>query len=195
LNLLINFIHFANLNALILKKLIFLCTLFLYGLASCKKNNSGSPSYYLTANIDGKSQTCNVNTLATRVTQNGHSAISIQGFSDNTPNSSSFILDWDNLNSGTATFTTGTYYDTSGTYSTDGVYVLAPGDEYFAGTQVMALAASLGTPIAHFTITITALDSTSVKGTFSGDFYQQISVPGGPEKSIANGEFYVPWKK
>ena len=42
-------------------------------------------------------------------------------------------------------------------------------------------------------IVITAIDSSTVKGTFSGDFYYMGDISGA-KKTITNGDFYVPWK-
>jgi hypothetical protein len=54
----------------------------------------------------------------------------------------------------------------------------------------------------NFNITITSLDSVSVKGTFNGKLYKEPEVagpsdlPNGPEyKEITNGEFYLKMKK
>jgi hypothetical protein len=91
--------------------------------------------------------------------------------------------------------TTGTYEDSTpdftvlGTF-TDGTAVI----DYDAGTSMYEHAITNGHTITnHFKVTIQSIDGTSIKGTFSGDFYPEGNLDG-IKKSITNGEFHLKWQ-
>jgi hypothetical protein len=180
------------------KKIVLFSVLFVCVIASCKKSNSSSsgsstPGYHFTATIDGKAQPFNVNPWAISNTIRGITFVSIQGFTDSSVSLGQILaLGWINSNVGTAYFTTGSYLDTATSY-------ILPGDSYICGSQAggFGLLAGPGVDVNnrnHLKITITSLDSTAVKGTFSGDFFFNADVTG-EKKSITNGDFFVPWKK
>ena len=87
-------------------------------------------------------------------------------------------------------FGVGNWTDTSQKYAITGVYSPANGHDYAAGTVAVAGA----TITNHLKLTITSVDSTAVKGSFSGDFYLNGDLSG-TKSTITNGDFYVAWKK
>ena len=165
-------------------------------LLACKKNNSNSSgNYHFTATIDGKAQTFNVSPMAVRITNGGYSIISIEGFTAASSTTQILALSWDNVPAVSSTFTTGNYSDTASTYGLSANYNPTTNESYIAGGEVIAYpTGTLPTGVNHLKITISSLDSTAVKGTFSGDFFYNAD-PTAAKKTITNGDFYVPWKK
>jgi hypothetical protein len=165
-------------------------------LVSCKKNSGSSSSYHFTATIDGKAQTFNVSPLATRVSAFGLTEIAIDGFNGTgSSNIQVLSIGWTAEPPSTAKFGTGNWSDTSQNYATIGTYVVSTNEQYVTGSGVTGAATVSGTKgINDLKITITSLDSTAVKGTFSGDFYFMGDISG-TKKTITNGDFYVAWKK
>lgn len=158
---------------------------------SCKKNSSSSSSYHFTATIDGTAQTFNTTPLATRLTVYGITQIGIDGFSgSSSSNIQSLSIGWQSSTPG-AKFGVGTWTDSSQNYAVVGVYAPVTLQDYASGNAVTAGTNYKGN---HLTITITSMDSTAVKGTFSGDFFLQGNLSG-TKKTITNGDFYVAWKK
>lgn len=178
-------------------KILLVAVLAFCVLVSCKKSNSGSSnSYHFTATVDGKAQTFNVSPLATRITAYGITDIVIEGFNGtSSSNTQTLSLGWVNSSANSTPFGTGTWSDTSRKYAIAGVYAVPNTDQYASGTNVTGQASLSGVTITnHFKITITSMDSTAIKGTFSGDFYDMGNVSGA-KKTITNGDFFVPWKK
>ena len=176
-----------------MKNTILSCAALLCILASCKKSSSGS-NYHVTATVDGTSQTFNVSPLAIQIQNGGLTMITIEGFSTNTSTTSTMALSWNN-NVTTQKFGPATYADTAQNYSTMGVYAVSVGQSFVSGSGIEMLAAGTGTTIAnHLKLVITSVDSTHIKGTFSGDFYQNSDISGAIKK-VTNGDFDVPWKK
>jgi hypothetical protein len=178
-----------------LKKAIPFFALALCVFASCKKNNSSSNgNYHFTATIDGKAQTFNVSPLATIATNSGYSIIGIEGFTAASSTTQVLALSWTNTALGTI-FTTGTYNDTASKYAIGAIYNPTATESYGAGSGVTGdLTGTNATGINRLKIIITSLDSTAVKGTFSGDFFFN-GDPTEAKKTVTNGDFYVPWKK
>jgi hypothetical protein len=179
-----------------MRKTALLVALSLGVLASCKKHSGSSSSYHFTATIDGKAQTFNVSPLATRLSAFGLTEIAIEGFNGTGTNNTQVLsIGWTAEPPSTAIFGTGTWADTSQSYETIGTYVVSTNEQYVSGSGVTGAATTSGTKgINDLKITITSLDSTAVKGTFSGDFYFMGDISGA-KKTITNGDFYVPWKK
>lgn len=148
----------------------------------------------MTATIAGTAQTFNVSPLAISVSNGGLTMVSIEGFSSNSSTTESLAIAWTSTTPG-LTFGTGTYYDTVTSYATIGTFVPSVSQSYVSGSGVTGIAAGSGVTVTnHLKIIITAVDSTSVKGTFSGDFYYMGDITGAV-KTITNGDFDVPWKK
>jgi hypothetical protein len=170
-----------------LKKFSFFCVLSLCVFVSCKKSGGSSSSdYHFTATVDGQSQSFNLSPLAVKVTNSGVSMIAFEGFAGNQSNQQVIAMSWTSLYAG-QNLTVGNYSDTASKYALGGNYNPSITVSYVAGSGIM-------TGGTNLKMTITSIDSTAVKGTFSGNFYLN-GDPSSPKKSITNGDFYVPWKK
>ncbi len=84
-----------------------------------------------------------------------------------------------------------TYVDTAFGWDVEGAYAESQSSIYIAGSVLASDALNLGVTVAnHLKITFTSIDSTAVKGTFSGDFYLNGEDPSrGPDRPITNGSF------
>jgi len=176
-----------------LKKIVLFCTLSLSLFASCKKHNSSSSSnYHFTATVDGQSQNFNTSPpFAVKVSNAGVSIIAIEGVGGTLASPQIIAVSWTNLSPGIY-LTAGNYSDTSSVYSLGGNYNPLVSTSYVSGNAVTNVSGLSG--VTHLKMTITSIDSTAVKGTFSGDFYLNADLSSS-KKSITNGDFYVPWKK
>jgi hypothetical protein len=98
--------------------------------------------------------------------------------------------------------TTGTYVDSSSNdnYAVYADYIpypdvtYAPGTNlYMAGDGVYTDGIQQGVQLSHhLTITITSIDKGTMKGTFSGDFYEyDTDIHQATIESITNGDFYL----
>ncbi|HEX7845561.1 MAG TPA: hypothetical protein VF476_07125 [Chitinophagaceae bacterium] len=88
-------------------------------------------------------------------------------------------------------FTPGEYTDGSTTFTVLATYENG-GFSYEAGQSVAEEAVTHNVTIAnHFKVTITHMDDKVMRGTFSGDFYEDGNVQTGTKISIANGQFAV----
>ena len=177
-----------------MKKTALICIALLCIITSCKKSNSSGSNYHVTATIGGTAQTFNVSPLATIISNSGYELIAIEGFSSSSSSTQSLALSWNN-NVLNQSFGAATYSDTASNYGIIATYVPAFSQSYVGGSGIEATAIGTGVTIAnHLKIVITAVDSTHVKGTFSGDTYYQGDISGNV-KTITNGDFDVPWKK
>jgi hypothetical protein len=157
-------------------------------ISSCKK--SSSTSYSVTANVSGTSVGFNAAAYAVVSTTAQGKVIIIQAVA-NPQAGQSIILSVGN-SSGNAPIVVGTtYVDTASDWDVEGVYTEGQSSIYSAGTVLASDALNLGVAVAnHLKITFTSIDSTAVKGTFSGDFYFNED-PNGAIKPITNGSFDV----
>ena len=169
-----------------LKKFSFFFVLSLCVFASCKKSGSSSSDYHMTATVDGQSQSFNLSPLAVKVTNGGLSIIALEGYAGNQSNQQIMAMSWTSYSVGQI-LVAGNYSDTSSKYALGGNYNPSISVSYVGGNNIM-------TGGTHLKMTITSIDSTAVRGTFSGDFYLNAD-PSSPKKTITNGDFYVPWKK
>ena len=174
-----------------MKKRLFFAALLLGLAVSCKKSNSGSTSYHVTATIDGKNETFNVSPAATRTYIGGATYIAISGLATSSPTGGLLELGLSN-NPGGPAIKAGTYTDTSTIFTVTGLYQVSTSEQYAAGTVVFFGTSGGGNPplTNHFKLVITSVDSTSIKGTFSGDFFTGASTSG-TKKTVTNGDFYV----
>jgi hypothetical protein len=176
-------------------KKIYLLTLVLVSLfSSCKKDND---SYYIRCTIDGTAKTFNVGTYAHKDVDPANAqnyGIGMGGFA-----TSSDQDDWmgfwiDNIPSGDE-IVAGAYdhtsadFDLLATYSNESAAF-----DYASGSSVDEDAVTYAVTITnHFKLTILSIDNNTIKGTFSGDFYDD-GDPRNSKKSVTNGEFYLKFK-
>ncbi|HEV2483229.1 MAG TPA: hypothetical protein VGS79_26370 [Puia sp.] len=176
-----------------MNKFFILCGALLCLFISCKKSNSSS-NYHVTATIGDSTLTFNTSPQAFVINLAGQTDITIEGFASSSL-TRSLALGWTNDYIPNSSFGVGTYSDTSINYGIVGTYIPGGTQEYVSGSGIYLLAESSGATIAnHLKIVITAVDSTHVQGTFSGDFYYGSTITGAI-KTITNGDFDVPWKK
>lgn len=123
------------------------------------------------------------------------STILLGGLTDSTA-STQINITWSVQSLTDVTFTTGIWSDTAIIkYQLAAEYMTSQIDQYMAGAQLASAAAQAGAPLKdHFQLVITYLDSASIKGTFSGDFYYHGDISGA-KKTLTNGDFYLPLKK
>ncbi len=162
--------------------------------SSCGKSNSDNGAYHITCNIDGVASTFNTGALGHIDVDAGtaNRALTINGLTatSSTAGNMGFVIT--NVPSGDS-IAAGTYLDTATRFEVLASYDnnIADLNDFEAGTSTYQEAVRAGSNISnHFMITIVAGTVTTVKGTFSGDFYQNGDAKG-TKKSITNGDFYV----
>ena len=167
-----------------MKKIYILTLLSVSVLFSCKKSSPAAS--HITCTIDGTAKTFNGGVTATRTVDNGITTISISGINA-ADNQSSFTISVDNRPGG-VTIYPGTFSDSTVDFGITGLY--ATSQYFLAGRQVKQDADIDGVIIAnHMKLEITVLDNTSIKGTFSGDFFNSTDMSS--KKTITNGDFYA----
>ena len=171
-----------------MKKIVTFSVIMIALFASCKKSNSSS-SYQISASVDGTSKNFNIATIASRTNVNGVTMISIQGIAS-TSTGENFEIDVSNGPSSDS-IVAGNYSDTSSNFNVSGVYMSNATTEYDAGTMLAYDASNTGTTLTnHLKLTITSMDKTSIRGTFSGDFYFNDDISAA-KKTITSGNFYA----
>lgn len=170
-----------------------LLTILAYSfVVSCKKTSSGPETYHFNATIDGQAQTFTNPVAVTWGISVNVTEDNFEGFTQAYTANPTLRLMWTNTSPGTS-LGVGTWSDTSKNYNISGSYLVTPYEGYGAGTNLAATADTSGVKITnHLKIIITSMDGTSVRGTFSGDFYY-LNEPFAAKKTIT-GEFWLPWK-
>jgi len=156
--------------------------------SSCGKNGSGGGSYHLTCIIDGKDTAFNETDFAHIEYGSGKKSITINGFSA-TAGSLGFVMT--NFPSGDS-IAIGTYSDTGTRFELLASYAPAmTNTSYEAGTSFYQEASHGGFVLTnHFTVTLTEITPSTIRGAFSGDFYYN-GDPKAVKKTITNGDFYM----
>lgn len=147
---------------------------------------SGSTSgYYITADMDGVAKTFNVSATATTNTLSGITILQIEGFATSVQNLESFGL---MITDPTGPVTAGTYSEL------DNTGIVTQGD-YNPGSTTVVWGTGLVSDVSNpLKVTISQIDSKTVTGTFSGDFYYVNTTTAqiGPDKKVfSNGKFYL----
>jgi hypothetical protein len=145
----------------------------------------------MTASIDGTSKSFNIAVVATRQSTGNTTVVDIVGvLSPITGESMNLTI----TNSNNTPIKAGVYTDTTAGFDLEAIYTANASIIYNAGNAVNAAAKVSGATIAnHFKLVITSIDSASVSGTFSGDFYLASIVPG-TTKSVTSGDFSAQFK-
>ncbi len=164
------------------KNLIFLSAFLLVLFTSCKKENTNVAIGTISVSIDGTATTFNFGAKASVLPVTGGYGIQIQG-NKRDPATSATNLTISVASA--APITTGTYVENSG----GNVVKIDYDFDYFLSTSTSSSYGSTTNPV---TITITEINSTSVKGTFSGEL-QGAGIGGGDlvKNVLADGVFYV----
>jgi hypothetical protein len=161
-------------------------------MAGCSKSGADGETFHVTCTIDGTPTTLNAGTFGHIEYGSGFKSVTINGLTSltNTAGAMGFIII---NNPGKDSIVAGVYNDATTKFEVLASYspnASAP-DDYEAGTSFITEATNLGVSITnHFTASITAITATTIKGTFSGDFYFNGNA-NGVKKTITNGDFYV----
>jgi len=149
--------------------------------------------YYIRASINGDTVNYNVGALAQ---SSAPSDIQIFGSASTNSNADHLDIIFEYQGNGIPYVGIGTYTDTAYNF----IHSTVTGNPYGGGAQLQisgiiynSFPGNFGAYIPPvFTCAITALDSISVSGTFSGEVTYG-SAPGYTYKTITNGSFYVPF--
>ena len=174
-----------------MKKL--LAILIVISFYSCKKDNSSNTNYHFSFTADGVNKTFNSFNWAHFDTTGGYIELTILGANGPT-STDNYLGVYLNNDSGQQPIKAGQYFDTDNkttllsTYAVNNV-------ESESGQSMAIEASNYNVPITnHFKLNITSMDKTTVKGTFSGDYYQDGDVRNGKKITITNGDFYVKFR-
>ena len=162
-----------------------LFSVMLLWITSCKKDkaNTDVPLDTISATIDGTTTTFNYGAKATVLSVSGGYGISIQG-SKKDPSASQTNLSFSIASP--SVITPKTYAENA---SSNPLVEMNYAYDLIFGIVYTSVA--YGSTTNPVTITITDINSTSVKGTFSGELLGT-GVDGNPVKTVfANGVFYV----
>jgi hypothetical protein len=170
-------------------KILLLLNVFLAG---CIKETSfeKQKGFYISCTIDGIPTTYIALAAGDR-TDPGNGIISMYAVLDRATDNDFFGLTVSSVNLSKAV-TAGEYTDADTDFRVySGFGDLTRRINYNAGSSLVVLARSGGINISnHLKVTITELRYRTIRGTFSGDFYEQMD-PRGIIKKVTDGSFYV----
>ena len=162
----------------------------LFQFPSCHKDNGVDNNYHISFTVDGVARKYSLYTFAHLDTLSGYIELSAGGTDSPTSLDNSMAFYVNNYPGNTA-ITTGEYADNSVNFEVLSTYT-ENGEEYEAGQSIAEEAVNQNFVIPHhFKIIITAIDKSSVRGTFSGDHFKFGTLATTPKRSIANGEFHL----
>lgn len=159
-------------------------------LNACSKDYSfeKTEGYHLIAAIDGVQVAFSTNSVHHTDPGNGH--LYISGSSQLDANGRYFNLGFQ-INSPDKKITLREYTDSDSDADVFGQVTENNQVSYVIGDSLVARAKANGIIIInHFKVTVTELTKKAVRGTFSGDFYEDGN-PGGAIKKITNGKFFL----
>lgn len=148
---------------------------------SCKKDGSGttSGSGTITCTLDGVNVSFNVNAKAMRMNAGAEQSVQITGMQAS-GNSNQIAM----VVTGSSAITAGTYSENDQNGNVAGINYIEAGNTYPY--------VSYNSTTNPATITITAISSTSVQGSFKGDVYLMSSNGvTSTKKVVTNGQFKV----
>ena len=159
---------------------------------SCKKDEAQQKKFYMICKINGVKTEFSASTSAISIWDSGDKATSISGIMDSTMSTYAIGFTIENFPSQDS-ITVGNYTDTSTRFDVLCVYYkLDYSLRYEAGTSEYQDQVYYNAPTGnHFVGTITSITSEGIRGTFSGDFYENGDVQQGSVINITDGEFYV----
>lgn len=184
-----HFIFQFIIRYLIMKTLSVIAALFFLLFISCKKDGGGD-NYYVKFTVDGVNKSYTGYVFAHEDNTSGYSVFTVNGASSGTSFNDYLGIYIDNFPTG-ASISAGVYLDNSPDYSVLTTYAFN-GGEYESGETVAEEAIANSVTITnHFKVTITERSGNTVRGTFSGDYYEGGDVENGDKITITNGEFYA----
>jgi hypothetical protein len=172
-----------------MKKFSIFPALLLLLLVSCKKDGQDD-NYYVRFSADGISKNYTGYVFAHEEIISGYTTLAVNGAT--TPTSFDDYMGFyiDNFPTA-APFTPGIYLDNSPDYSLLSTYEVN-GISYESGETVAEEAITNGVTLTnHFRLNITERTATTIRGTFSGDYYVEANVQSGNKITVTNGEFYA----
>jgi hypothetical protein len=178
-----------------MKKIVILSIATLALFASCKKSSSSSATG-LTASVNGTSKNFGIAAMATKTHLAGVTQIEILGATSSTADPEVLSIQIGNdLTFGADSINAGTYSDTSTRFSVEVTYASgltgSSPINYQGGTFVDG-SQGPGTPATnHMTVVISSITNNSIKGTFSGNIYQD-GDPGAASWPVVSGSFNLP---
>jgi hypothetical protein len=172
-----------------MKKLSVIIVLISIVFGSCKKE-TGDENYHVSFTVDGINKTYTAHVLGHLDTTGAYISLTILGADSPTSFDNYMGIYLDN-SPGNGSVTATTYTDNSANFSLVTTYA-RNGIDYESGQSVALDAVSSGVTITnHFKMIITSMTSTTIKGTFSGDYYTNGNTQTGTKLKITNGDFYV----
>lgn len=172
-----------------MRKLTLITLLLLTLFVSCKKEN-GDDDYYFTFTVNGVNKSYSGFIAAATDTSGAYVELTILGATSST-SFDDYLGIYLNNSPSTDNIVPGQYEDLSADFTLLTTYG-ANGKDYESGQSVAEEAAANGITLTnHFKVNITSMDSKSVKGTFSGDYYDAGNVQTGEKLTITNGSFHV----
>ena len=172
-----------------MKRIAILGIITLFVFVSCKKSGTDT-NYHVSITVDGVTKTYTGYVRAGLDTTAGYKTLTVIGADSSTAFNNYFGFYLDNSGNNSSPITAGQYDDTS----TDFILLAnftKNAVEYEAGQSVAEDAAVASITINHFKVTITSMSNGTIRGTFSGDFFEDGDVQSGTKLSITNGEFYL----
>ena len=172
-----------------MKKSALFALLLVSAAMSCKKSDSGSSGYHMTATIGGQAKNFNQTPpIATNQISGGEGVLTITGILNANAGETFMIM---LTQPDPKLFTAGTYTDDMDQVSMQAVYTLGAAKQYYAGSAMASEATNQQITIKnHLKIVITSIDTKTVKGTISGDLFDGGDVTVTPT-SMVNGDFYA----
>jgi hypothetical protein len=174
-----------------MRKFIFYALVIVTLFNSCSRGNNNDGDYYFRFKVNGVERSFTgfvVEHHGVPVAPYVEHEI-IGGNSQATLNDNNMGFYWNN-DPGLGSLTTGVYHDLGTTYTLLAAYYIN-GISYEAGQSMAENAATHSITINHFSVNITSMSSSTMRGTFSGDFFQDGDVVSGTKLTITEGEFYV----
>jgi hypothetical protein len=172
-----------------MKKSALFALLLAFAAVSCKKSDSGSSGYHMTATIAGQAKNFNQTPpIATNQISGAEGVLTITGIL-NASTGETFMIMLTNTDG--KLFTAGTYTDDMDQVDMQAVYTVGVAKQYYAGSAMASEAITEQVTIKnHLKIVISSIDTKTVKGTISGDMFDGGAVTGTPTPMV-NGDFYA----
>ncbi|MBN8855872.1 MAG: hypothetical protein BGO55_15940 [Sphingobacteriales bacterium 50-39] len=157
---------------------------------SCNKSHNTGSAYYIKATIDGVSKNFSGNVFATTVSNVQTNAVNINGlFSSSDGEGFNLAI---NSHAANVYITPGIYDDTSSVYTIALTYApSATSTLYASGNLTSDSAAHNGVTIVnHLKVAISAVTSTGITGSFSGDIFLNGNAAS-DKKTVTEGTFFA----
>ena len=172
-----------------MKKLLFTLLAFSIILASCTPDDP-DVNYHVSFTVNGTSKTYTGHVLAHLDTAQGYITLTIIGAHNPTSFDDNMGIYLNNFPGGGA-ISAGIHNDNATDKTLLTTYV-NNNISYEAGQSIAQDAVNYGVTIPnHFKLTITSMGSQTIKGTFSGTYYEDGDVQTGTPLEISNGSFFV----